>query len=84
VIGEEPVPVSDPGFEVAVKDDAVAPNAAAVYSTVAVVPVTAVAVPIVGTVGVATEALLTAIDLAILNDDPVFILLLAIKLGTLL
>jgi hypothetical protein len=54
VIGEEPVPVTDPGFEVAVNDVAVAPKVAAVYVTVAPKP-DKVAVPIVGAFGIAAD-----------------------------
>jgi len=51
VIGDEPVPVIEPGVEVAVKVVTVPPVTAAVYVTVAVVAVAAVAVPIVGASG---------------------------------
>jgi hypothetical protein len=74
----DPEPVTDPGLEVAVNDEALAPSIAAVYVTVAVPPSTAVAVPIVGVLGIAADALPTATDFAEDIDDPVLILLLAI------
>jgi hypothetical protein len=65
------------GLDVAVKVVPVAPNTAAVYSTVAATSDVAVAVPIVGEFGIAAFELPTAKDLAD-NATPVFILLVAI------
>ena len=55
VIGDDPVPVIELGFDVAVKVVPVAPNTAAVYSTVAATSDVAVAVPIVGALGIAAD-----------------------------
>jgi hypothetical protein len=55
VIGDDPVPVIELGFDVAVKVVPVAPNTAAVYSTVAATSDVAVAVPIVGEFGIAAD-----------------------------
>jgi hypothetical protein len=55
VIGEEPVPVIEPGVDVAVNVVTVPPVTAAVYGTVAVVPTT-VTVPIVGASGTSATA----------------------------
>lgn len=55
-IGEdEPLPVIEPGVDVAVNVVAVAPKVAGVKATVAVLDPVAVAVPIVGVLGIATE-----------------------------
>jgi hypothetical protein len=52
VIGlDEPVPVILPGLEVTVNDVAVGPEAEGVKVTLALVPFTTVAVPIVGALG---------------------------------
>jgi hypothetical protein len=56
VMGDEPVPVNDPGVEVAVNVVAVPPVVAAVYVTVALEESTAVAVPIVGISGTSAIA----------------------------
>jgi hypothetical protein len=55
VIGDDPVPVIELGLDVAVKVVPVAPNTAAVYSTVAATSDVAVAVPIVGVFGIAAD-----------------------------
>jgi hypothetical protein len=54
VMGDEPVPVTDPGVEVAVNVVPVPPVVAAVYATVAVLDPVAVALPIVGASGTST------------------------------
>ena len=62
VMGDEPVPVSDPGVEVAVNVVPVPPVFAAVYATVALLDPVAVALPIVGASGtsaIATPDLVT-------------------------
>jgi hypothetical protein len=74
VIGDDPVPVIDPGDDVAVKVEAVAPNTAAVYSTVAATSDVAVAVPIVGVFGIAADAN------PVLNLTALFTLLLDVRL----
>jgi hypothetical protein len=51
VIGDEPVPVIEPGVEVAVKVVTVPPVTAAVYAIVADEESTVVAVPMVGASG---------------------------------
>jgi len=67
-----PVPVNEPGLEVAVKVDIVLPPVApAVYATVAVEKVVAVAVPIVGACGtVVAVMLLDAEDAALCPNAP--------------
>jgi hypothetical protein len=55
VMGDEPVPVTDPGVEVAVNVDPVPPVVAAVYVTVAD-SIPAVALPIVGVSGTSAIA----------------------------
>ena len=77
VIGEEPVPVAPPGLAVAVKVVAVAPITDAVYATVAVDVLVAVAVLIVGGTGIATEELpRLALNSVLLKLASVFILLI--------
>jgi hypothetical protein len=77
VIGEDPVPVAPPGLAVAVKVVAVAPITDAVYATVAVVELVAVAVLIVGGTGIATEELpRLALNSVLLKLASVFILLI--------
>jgi hypothetical protein len=58
VIGDEPVPVSPPGDEVAVYVASAPPVAPAVYATVAVVTPVAVALPIVGACGTVVAVML--------------------------
>jgi hypothetical protein len=74
VIGDDPVPVIELGLDVAVKVVPVAPNTAAVYSTVAATSDVAVAVPIVGEFGIAAEAN------PVLNLTALLILLLDVRL----
>jgi hypothetical protein len=77
VIGDEPVPVAPPGLAVAVKVVAVAPITDAVYATVAVEALVAVATPIVGGIGLATDVLpRLALNSVLLRLASVFILLI--------
>jgi hypothetical protein len=62
VIGDDPVAVREPGVEVAVNVVAAPPVAAAVYATVAVVEVAAVAVPIVGASGTSAIGVIPGIS----------------------
>jgi hypothetical protein len=67
VIGDDPVPVSPPGLDVAVNVVVGAPPALAVYATVALVfPL--VTAPIVGELGI--NCIVTLLDAAELRDVP--------------
>jgi hypothetical protein len=76
-MGDEPVPVNDPGVEVAVNVVAVPPVVAAVYVTVALVEFTAVALPIVGASGTSEIGVIPGINVLLFTLAKIVIFLYA-------